>query len=244
MPPQVADILDGNGGQSEAWVGQSYDNLFDHAPVPMHSIDRDGMLVRVNDRWLEELGYGRDEVLGRSSIGFLTEESRDRASRLSLPQFWRDGRIRGVGYRFLRKNGQPFDVLLDGELDQTNVGPPGGIAALKDSTDPALASLSWGLIRTLQRLRSLSGGLRGQTGASAEQRSAGARPAGDMPTSVLGADSFSEALAPFLVVGRDVVRNLGAAVDLLKEWKDLSAEQRDETSARLKEIERYLSQMV
>ena len=43
---------------------ESFDILFDHAPVMMHAVDKDGRLVRVNSRWLQTLGYESSEVLG------------------------------------------------------------------------------------------------------------------------------------------------------------------------------------
>ncbi|MCI0798986.1 MAG: PAS domain S-box protein, partial [Chloroflexi bacterium] len=36
--------------------------LFDHAPVMMHSINEDGALLNVNQRWSETMGYQAHEV--------------------------------------------------------------------------------------------------------------------------------------------------------------------------------------
>ena len=41
----------------------------------MHSIDREGRIVAVNDKWLEETGYKRNEVMGRALTAVLTPES-------------------------------------------------------------------------------------------------------------------------------------------------------------------------
>ena len=46
---------------------KQFDLLFESAPVMMHSIDTGGTLVRVNDRWLQAMGYEREEVLGVTS---------------------------------------------------------------------------------------------------------------------------------------------------------------------------------
>ncbi len=56
-----------------------FDTLFDHASVMMHAVDKDHRIVKVNRRWLETLGYEKEEVLGREPTDFLTEESRARA---------------------------------------------------------------------------------------------------------------------------------------------------------------------
>ena len=59
--------------------------LYNGTPAMMHSMDRDGLIVNVNDTWLRTLGYGRDEVLGRNSLEFLSETSRRIAEETVLP---------------------------------------------------------------------------------------------------------------------------------------------------------------
>ena len=44
---------------------EKYRTLYLHTPVMLHSIDGEGRLLSVSDRWLQRLGYTRDEVLGR-----------------------------------------------------------------------------------------------------------------------------------------------------------------------------------
>ena len=72
-------------------VNQSIDTAFDRAPVMMHSLDRTGRIVKVNRRWLQRLGFKRADVLGRKSIDFLTQDSREWAIRDALPLFWNRG---------------------------------------------------------------------------------------------------------------------------------------------------------
>ena len=48
-----------------------YRTLYAHTPVMLHSIDAEGRLLSVSDRWLERLGYSASEVLGRRSTAFL-----------------------------------------------------------------------------------------------------------------------------------------------------------------------------
>ena len=76
---------------------QYFDVVFDCAPVMLHSIDRDGRIVKVNRRWLQELGYEESEVIGRRSTEFLTDESRTRALSDTLPLFWQTGSAHGLG---------------------------------------------------------------------------------------------------------------------------------------------------
>ena len=79
-------------GLAQDW----FDILFDSARVMMHAVDKDFQIVKVNRRWLETLGYEANEVLGRKSTDFLTEESRIRAVTDTLPLFQRTGSARSI----------------------------------------------------------------------------------------------------------------------------------------------------
>ena len=116
-------------------VKECSETMFDNAPVMMHSIDANGQLIRVNQRWLETLGYERDEVLGKKSIDFLTEESRTWAINDTLPLFWTVGSARGIGYEFVKKDGRVINILLDAEVSPDALGEPVTLAALRNSHD-------------------------------------------------------------------------------------------------------------
>ena len=99
---------------------QSYRALYEHTPVMMHSIDRDGRLTAVNNRWLEVLDYERSEVIGRRSTDFLTPSSRRYAFEVALPAFFEKGEAEGVFYQMVKKDGEVLDVSLSAtaELDE------------------------------------------------------------------------------------------------------------------------------
>ena len=50
-----------------ALARESFDLIFEDAPVMMHSINEEGKLLRVNRRWAETLGYDCDEAVGHKS---------------------------------------------------------------------------------------------------------------------------------------------------------------------------------
>ena len=52
--------------------------LFENAPVPFHSLDADGHLLRVNKAWQKLFGYAQEEVIGRWFGEFLAPSSIDR----------------------------------------------------------------------------------------------------------------------------------------------------------------------
>ena len=93
------------------------DWIFDHLPAMMHSIDDQGRLTFVNERWLEASGYSRDEVLGRRSTEFLTPESARYAREVILPEYFKTGRCDNVHYQFVRKDGSTMDIMLSAIAD-------------------------------------------------------------------------------------------------------------------------------
>jgi PAS domain S-box-containing protein len=90
--------------------------------VMLHSIDDEGRLVSVSDYWLASLGYERDEVVGRASTDFLTDESRRYAVDVVIPAFRESGACRDIEYQFVKKNGEVIDVLLSAIAERDAAG--------------------------------------------------------------------------------------------------------------------------
>ncbi len=88
-------------------------HIYENSPVMMHSIDMQGVVRNVNGRWLGEMGYSRDEVVGRKIDFAMTPESTNAALHTIVPQFWRDGNVRNVEYQYVKKDGTVIDVILD-----------------------------------------------------------------------------------------------------------------------------------
>ncbi|WP_375759911.1 PAS domain S-box protein [Corallococcus exercitus] len=109
----VSDVTDHKKSEdSVREAGEKYRSLYNNTPVMMHSIDPNGRLISVSDRWLSILGYERAEVLGHDSVDFLTPESRRFAREVILPEYFKTGACWNVPYQVVKKNGQPIDVLL------------------------------------------------------------------------------------------------------------------------------------
>jgi PAS domain S-box-containing protein len=113
-----------------------YRYLYQNAPVMLHSIDENGQLVSVSDKWLDVMGYERAEVIGRKSIEFLTEESQRDAVEKHLPEFSRTGRVKNVPYRFVKKNGDVIDTILSARSEYDGEdGITKALAAITDITE-------------------------------------------------------------------------------------------------------------
>jgi PAS domain S-box-containing protein len=92
---------------------EDYRTLYLKTPVMLHSIDRGGRMINVSDFWLEQMGYRREEVIGRSSSDFLTEASRKHNIEVGLPELMQHGFVRQMPLQLVRKDGTVFDVLTN-----------------------------------------------------------------------------------------------------------------------------------
>ena len=99
-----------------------YRTLYESTPAMMHSINTEGRMVAVSDLWLKTLGYAREEVIGRRSTDFLTEDSRRHAIETVLPEFYRTGHVEDIAYQMLAKNGQVLDVLISSTSERDAQG--------------------------------------------------------------------------------------------------------------------------
>ena len=99
-----------------------FQTLYNRAPVILHSIGVDGKILSVSERWLSTFGYEREEVVGRLSTDFLTEESRRYASDVILPRFFETGEVLDVPYTWVKKSGELVDVLLSATAERDEDG--------------------------------------------------------------------------------------------------------------------------
>ena len=133
-------------------VNECYDNLFEQAPVMLHSIDQYWNLVGVNRKWLTTFGYEERDVLGRRSVDFLAEDSRALAVSETLPLFWRTGSARSIGYEMVRKDGSVLDVLMDADLDTDSTGTRRTVAAIRENHGQTSWQSSVAILQALLRL--------------------------------------------------------------------------------------------
>ncbi len=74
---------------------RKFATLYRNTPVLLHATDASGLLTSVNDYWLSQLGYARDEAIGRRLTEFMTEASRDHVVGEVMPLLRRTGLLHG-----------------------------------------------------------------------------------------------------------------------------------------------------
>jgi len=122
---------------------ERYRSLYQKTPAMLHSIDQNGCLTNVSKYWLKKMGYKLDEVLGRHSTDFMTEESRRYAIEEVLPKFYETGSCRDVPYQYVTKNGEIIDALLSAITENDEKGELShSLSVIVDVTDRKKAEAS------------------------------------------------------------------------------------------------------
>jgi len=88
------------------------DDLYNNAPTGYHTLDKNGVIIQINDTELKWLGYSRDEVIGKiQPIQLLTPASQE-IFKENFPKLIASGHIQGLEAEFLRKDGSTFIGLV------------------------------------------------------------------------------------------------------------------------------------
>ena len=121
----------GLGALDKALTAQArIERLYQTTPAMLHAADSDFRIVAVSDTWLAKLGYRREEVIGRRSLDFLSEDSRDYALTTELPAFFRSGHCADLEFQMVHKDGSLVDVAWSSMLERDNRGEPQGIVTV------------------------------------------------------------------------------------------------------------------
>ncbi len=95
--------------------------LFENAPLPYQSLDERGNFLDVNKKWLETLGYTKEEVVGRWFGDFLGEKFVEHFDR-NFPMFKHCCMIDGVEFEMVTKDKRNILVSFNGRAQQDRDG--------------------------------------------------------------------------------------------------------------------------
>jgi PAS domain S-box-containing protein len=94
--------------------------LFNNAPLGYQSLDINGNFIAVNQKWLDTLGYSRDEVIGKWFGDFLSPSYQD-GFRKRFPIFKANGSIHSE-FEMIHKNNNKLFIAFDGNIGHTPNG--------------------------------------------------------------------------------------------------------------------------
>ena len=97
-------------------------DLYNHAPCGYHSLDKDGIIVQINDTELSWLGYTREDIIGKIKFCDLLTLECARNFQENFLKFKEEGVIRDVEYDMVRKDGTTLPVLLSASAVTDSAG--------------------------------------------------------------------------------------------------------------------------
>ncbi len=123
MACYVAQI-DAKRRQAEDTVkrnAEKFKLLYERAPLSYQSLDEKGYFIEVNNSWLNQLGYTRDEVIGRNFAEFIHPNWQDHFKE-NFPRFKSLGEVIGVEFEMVKKDGSMIMVSFDGSIGLNEKG--------------------------------------------------------------------------------------------------------------------------
>lgn len=95
-----------------------YLDLYESTPAMLHTVDAEGRITAASNHWLAKLGYQRNEVIGRSILEFITDESRRSLTDGRLKELISQGNVQNVPRQMVTKSGEILDVLLSARAER------------------------------------------------------------------------------------------------------------------------------
>lgn len=93
-------------------AAEELEDLYNHAPCGYHSLDRDGVFIRINDTELLWLGYSRNEVLRKMRITDLYTPTSIQTFKENFPHIMEQGHAEDLEFEFILKDGTLFIALI------------------------------------------------------------------------------------------------------------------------------------
>lgn len=95
--------------------------FYEHAPVAYQSLDASGHILEINAEWVKQLGYPREQVIGRF-IGDFMAPGQEALFKERFAGFLSEGAMRKAEYDFLHHDGSLVTFAVDGLVDLDEQG--------------------------------------------------------------------------------------------------------------------------
>ncbi len=93
--------------------------LYENAPLPYQSLDENSAILEVNNKWLEMLGYTKEEVIGKKMSDFV-DESEMLNLKEHFQSFKKNKEVKDFDLTLKHKNGKNIYVRLDGIISKVD----------------------------------------------------------------------------------------------------------------------------
>lgn len=118
----IADITEQKIKEIELRESESrFRRLYERAPNGYQSLDGEGKIIEVNQAWLDNLGYQKEEVIGHYFGEFLTADSRE-SFQSKFPRLKRTDEVHNLEFEMVQKNGSLLTMEFDGRIGLNDHG--------------------------------------------------------------------------------------------------------------------------
>ncbi len=111
---QIGQLIIRKGSEQalEKYAAEVSD-LYNQAPCGYHSLDPQGVFLRINDTELKWLGYKREEIVGRKRFPDLLPPESLKVFEEAFASFKRRGWVRDLEFEMVRKDGTRLPIVVN-----------------------------------------------------------------------------------------------------------------------------------
>ena len=92
---------------------EKYLNLYNNSPDMYTSVDaKTAKVINCNSRFMEKLGYLKDDIIGKEIFDFYNPDSLDEVHNI-FNQFTKNGNVNNAELQLMKKDGTPISVLVN-----------------------------------------------------------------------------------------------------------------------------------
>jgi len=114
---------------------QKYQSMYDSSPYLHRSVNADNVLIDCNIAYAENLGYTKDEIIGKPVTAQMAEKSLEEFKKIG-EDFKKSKRVVNREVWLKRKDGTTFPVVLySNAMYDMDGNPMGSNAVLRDNTE-------------------------------------------------------------------------------------------------------------
>jgi PAS domain S-box-containing protein len=96
--------------------------LYRNTPLPLHSLDYEGVIEQVSEAWLKLLGYERHDVVGRPVTAFMPRDAAHRWMTVDSIALAEGRPLHDIEYQLEHRSGEAIDVLMSAAIEKSASG--------------------------------------------------------------------------------------------------------------------------